>query len=151
MQPFYRIDKTTCVPRQQTGSCSLWPFQCTFKIPLLYQCFDAVGWVAGRAPGLKTLSGGLLAWLSVRGEVQICIWPSWCRCHSLPLAPVNPDWFYRLVLAHPASPRQRAIKWVLLYYTRTVQVCCNNVLLPTGCCKQQELSAISVFGLGKRH
>jgi len=28
----------------------------------------------------KKLSGGMLvlAWLSVRGEVQICIWPSWC-------------------------------------------------------------------------
>ena len=27
-------------------------------------------------------------------KVQICIWPSWCHCHSLSLAPVNPDWFY---------------------------------------------------------
>jgi len=27
-------------------------------------------------------------------EVQICIWPSRCHCHSLSLAPVNPDWFY---------------------------------------------------------
>jgi len=32
-------------------------------------------------------SGGMLAWLSVWGEVQIC------QCHSLSLAPVNPDWF----------------------------------------------------------
>ena len=23
-----------------------------------------------------------------------CIWPSRCHCHSLSLAPVNPDWFY---------------------------------------------------------
>jgi len=30
-----------------------------------YQCFDAVGWAAGRASGLKKLSGGVLAWLSV--------------------------------------------------------------------------------------
>jgi len=36
----------------------------------------------------------MLAWLSVWDEVQICIWPSWCHCHSLSLAPVNPDWFY---------------------------------------------------------
>jgi len=28
----------------------------------------------------------MLAWLSVWGEVQICIWPSWCHCHSLSLA-----------------------------------------------------------------
>jgi len=28
------------------------------------------------------------------GSGQICIWPSRCHCHSLSLAPVNPDWFY---------------------------------------------------------
>jgi len=48
------------------------------------QCFDAVGWAA-----CKKLSGGVLAWLSVRSEVQTCIWPSWCHCHSLSLAPVK--------------------------------------------------------------
>jgi len=34
------------------------------------QCFDAVGWAAGRASGLEKLSGEVLAWLSVRSEVQ---------------------------------------------------------------------------------
>jgi len=37
--------------------------------------------------------------------------PSWCHCHSLSLAPVNPDWFYQndftfLVLAHLGSRGQ---------------------------------------------
>ena len=36
----------------------------------LLQCFDAVGWAAGRASGL---TGGVLAWLSVWSEVQTCI------------------------------------------------------------------------------
>jgi len=36
----------------------------------------------------------LKAWLSVWGEVQICIWPSWSHCHSLSLAPGYPDWFW---------------------------------------------------------
>jgi len=36
-------------------------------------------------PACKTLSGGVLAWLSVWSELQTCIWPSWCHCHSLPL------------------------------------------------------------------
>jgi len=37
---------------------------------LCLQCFDAVGWAAGRASGLqKKLSGGVLAWLSVWSEV----------------------------------------------------------------------------------
>jgi len=76
-------------------------------------CFDAVGWAAGRAchPAYKKLSGGMLAWLSVWGKVQIFIWPNWCRCHSLSLAAVNPGWFYLhgftfLVSAHLGSPSQ---------------------------------------------
>jgi len=52
-------------------------------------------------PACKKLSSGVLAWLAVWGEVQICIWPSWCHCHSLSLAPVNPDWFY---LSDTSSP-----------------------------------------------
>jgi len=100
------------------------------------QCFDAVGCAAGRDSDssnmldhaahykfyvcicmykgirpVKKLSGGMLTWLSVRGDVQICIWLSRCHCHSLSLAAVNPDWFYlpgftSLVPAHPGSPGQ---------------------------------------------
>ena len=45
----------------------------------------------------------------ILAELQICIWPSRCHCHSLSLAPVNPDWFYLpgftfLVPAHPGGP-----------------------------------------------
>ena len=51
-------------------------------------------------PACKKQSGGLLVWLSVWSEVQTCIWPSWCHCHSLSLAPIKsrlvlPFW-YRL-------------------------------------------------------
>ena len=51
-------------------------------------------------PACKKTSGGVLAWLSVWSEVQTCLWPSWCHCHSLSLAPVKsrfvlPFW-YRL-------------------------------------------------------
>ena len=40
----------------------------------------------------------MLAWLSVWSEVQTCIWPSWCHCHSLSLASVKsrlilPFWY----------------------------------------------------------
>jgi len=55
------------------------------------QCFDAVGWAAGRASGLQKLSGGVLAWLSAWGEVQICIWRLADAIATL--APMNPDWF----------------------------------------------------------
>ena len=69
------------------------------------QCFDAAGWVAGRASGLQKLSSGVLAWLSVWSKVQTCIWPSWCHCQSLSLALVKsrlvlPFW-YRLTCVVP--------------------------------------------------
>ena len=58
-----------------------------------------------RHPACKKQSGGVLAWLSVWSEVQTCIWPSWCHCHSLSLAPVKsrlvlPFW-YRLIQVVP--------------------------------------------------
>ena len=39
-----------------------------------------------------------MAWLSVWSEMQTCIWPSWCHCHSLSLASVKsrlvlPFWY----------------------------------------------------------
>ena len=37
-------------------------------------------------PACEKLSGGVLAWLSVCSNVQTCMWPSWCHCHSLSLA-----------------------------------------------------------------
>ena len=64
-----------------------------------------VGWP------VKKLSGGVLAWLSVWSEVQTCLWPSWCHCHSLSLAAVKsrlvlPFW-YRLTRV---VPEKRAVK-----------------------------------------
>ena len=53
----------------------------------------------------------MLAWLSVWGEVQVCLADATATQYSLSLAPVNPDWFHLpgftfLVPAHPDSPRQ---------------------------------------------
>ena len=60
-------------------------------------------------PDCKKLSGGVLAWLCVWSEVQTCIWPSWCHCHSLFLASVKsrlvlPCW-YRLTRVVPDKGR----------------------------------------------
>jgi len=68
-----------------------------------------VWWQEGH-PAHKNLSGRVLAWLSVWDEVQICIWPSWCHCHSLSLASVLPFW-YRLTRVIPDKV-QRAIEWM---------------------------------------
>ena len=64
---------------------------------------------------VRKLSGGMLAWLCVWVKVLICIWPCWCHCHSLSLAPVNPDWFYLSGAGSPGYSRtksKRAIKWL---------------------------------------
>jgi len=71
------------------------------------QCFDTVGWVAGRASACKKLSGGVLASLSDWSEVQTCILPSRCHCSSkIQIG------FTFVVPAHLGSPGQMAAKWV---------------------------------------
>ena len=74
----------------------------------LHHAFSALMLLVGRQgghPACKKLSLGVLAWLSVWSEVQTCIWPSWCHCHSLSLASVKsglvlPLW-YRLTRLVP--------------------------------------------------
>jgi len=64
---------------------------------LLWRC-----WLDSRK-GIRPVKNwvvGVLAWLSVWSEMQTCIWPSWCHCHSLSLASLKsrlvlPFW-YRL-------------------------------------------------------
>ena len=78
------------------------------KHPVLWVAFSAltllVGWQEGH-PACKKLSGGVLAWLAVWSEVQTCIRPSWCHCHSLSLASENSrsilTFCYRLTRAVP--------------------------------------------------
>ena len=67
-------------------------------------------------PACKKQSGGVLAWLSVWGEVQACIWPSWCHCNSLSLAPVKsrlvlPFW-YRLAQVVLEKRPLNGCKWL---------------------------------------
>jgi len=61
--------------------------------------------------GCKKLSGGVLAWLSVCGEVPICIWPSWCHCHSLSCSSksrlVLPFWYQLTQVVPDKGPLNR--------------------------------------------
>jgi len=45
-------------------------------------------------PACKKLSGEVLAWLSVWGEVQTCICPADATATHCLLLQENPDWFY---------------------------------------------------------
>jgi len=76
--------------------------QCLQFLDGLAFAFSALTLLAGRQKGhlaCNKLSGGVLAWLSVWSEMQTCIWPSWCHCHSLSLATVEsglvlPFWYW---------------------------------------------------------
>jgi len=70
---------------------SLWICTISKCYLMVYVTFSAFTLSVGRKEGLpacKKLSGGVLAWLFVWSDVQTCIWPSWCHCHSLSLASV---------------------------------------------------------------
>ena len=71
-------------------------------ISITITAFSALTLLVGQQeghPACKKLSGEVLAWLSVWSEVQTCISPSWCHCHSLSLASVKsrlvlPFWYW---------------------------------------------------------
>jgi len=76
------------------GDCGAWHYA-----PDVFWCC----WLGGRK-GIRPVknSGGVLAWLAVCSEVQICIWSNWCHFHSLSIASVKSRLV--LVLAHPGNP-----------------------------------------------
>ena len=89
--------------------------------------FSALTLLVGRQeghPACKKQSGGVLPWLSAWSEVQTCIWPSWCHCHSLSLAAVKsrlvlPFW-YRLTQVvlekRPLNGCSSSSTYLLSYY-----------------------------------
>ena len=81
-------------------------------------------------------SGGVLAWLSVWSELQTCIWPSGCHCHSLSLASVKsrlvlPFW-YRLIQVVPYKGPLNVCVCVCCYccfFTRLHRRRCSTLVL----------------------
>ena len=58
---------------------SLYYYYYYMAVPDSYLAFSALTLLVGRQeghPACKKLSGEVLAWLSVRSKVQICMWPS---------------------------------------------------------------------------
>ena len=99
------------------GFIALYPYSVLICVHLV--AFSVLTLLVGRQeghPDCKKLSCGLLAWLSMWSEVQTCIWPSWCHCHSPSLAPVKSRLaFTFLVPAHLGTPGKRAVKRVCVY------------------------------------
>ena len=75
----------TCkVPYTHASACNHLTVLCLPSV--LWHC-----WLGGRQGirPVKNWAGEVLEWLPVWSEVQTCIWPSWCHCHTLSLASVK--------------------------------------------------------------
>ena len=108
-------------------------------------------WLGGRKGirPVKKLSGGLLARLSVWSEVQTCIWPCWCHCHSLSLATVKSrlvlSFWYRLTrVVLEKGPLNGCVcvwrRWLcyildVIHITWCVLCGCDRNKLSIGCSK----------------
>ena len=97
-----------------------------FTPSVLWRC-----WLGGRKGirPVKKLSSGVLVWLSVWSEVQTCIRPGWCHCHSLSLASVKsrlvlPFWYW-LTWVVPEKGRQMGV-CVLLPLSKKWQPCVDE-------------------------
>ena len=92
--------------------------------------FSALTLLAGRREGhpvCKKLSGGVLAWLSDCSEVQTCIWPSGCHCHSLSLASVKsrlglPFWYWLTRVVPDKGPLNVCVCVCVCVYYSAVEV-----------------------------
>jgi len=96
------------------------PVKRAVKRVCVYVCvlsFSALTLSVGRQeghPACKKLSSGVLAWSSVWSEVQTCIWPSWCHCHSLSVASVKsrlvlPFWYWLTQVVPDKGPLYRCV------------------------------------------
>jgi len=103
---WYCLTQVVLEERLLNGCCCL--------LACITGAFSALTLLVGRQEGhpackkIEWWDAGVVVHL---GQGSDFIWPSWCHCHSLSLAPVNPDWFYLpgftfLLPAHSGSPRQ---------------------------------------------
>jgi len=94
----------------------------------MLSAFSALTLLAGRQeghPACKKLSGWVLAWLSVWSEMQTCVKPSRCHCHSLSLAPVKsrlvlPFWYWLTPVVPEKGPLNGCMYVCMLVYVNTL-------------------------------
>ena len=83
----YRGCRLSLLDTETQGCAALPVFYIICLLPsVLWRCW--LGNSKGIWPAKKWVVG-ILAWLSAWSEVQTCIRPSWCHCHSLSLASVK--------------------------------------------------------------
>jgi len=95
--------------------------------------FSALTLLVGRQEGhpacKKTLSGGVLAWLSVWSNVQTCIWPSWYHRHSLCCFSKIQIGFTFLVPAHLGSPGKGPLNVCVCMFARLYDITISRSFL----------------------
>jgi len=109
-------------PFTHTLPCNYYATSIINFLYFLFFAFSALMLLVGRQeghPACKKLSSGVLAWLSVWSEVQTCIWPSWCHCHSMSLASVKS----RLVSPFSYRPTRVVLEKGPLNVCACVRVC----------------------------
>jgi len=82
---------------------------------MFLQCFDAVGWAAGRSyPACKKLIGEVLACYLSGARCKWFAWSSWCHCHPnvtlSSLAPVKSRMVYLSGAGLPRLSCKKAVK-----------------------------------------
>jgi len=96
-----------------------------FSLLLLIIINPSVLWRCslGRRKSIRPvkLSAGVLAWLSVWSDVETCIWPSWCHCHSLSLASVKSRlvlhfWYQLTQVVLDKGPLNGCVCYYYYYY-----------------------------------
>ena len=104
-------------------------------------------------PACKKLSGGVLVWLSAWSEMQTCIWPSWCHCHSLSLASVKsrlvlPFWYLLTWVVLDKGPLNGCVCYVRTK-SQVSSLCCSTLcVLIIAChhvCRQKDWHHINSF------
>jgi len=81
-----------------------------FKLCL--QCFDAVGWVAGIILPVKTMSGEVMAWLSVWSEMRFAYGSADATATPSYLAPIKSRMVYLSGAGLPRLSWKKAVKWM---------------------------------------
>jgi len=66
---------------------------------------------------------GMIIW----SEVQICIWLSWCHCHSLSLASVKsrlflPFWYWLTLVVPEKGPLNECINTILYFFVLLIHI-----------------------------
>jgi len=106
---FYVHRVSWCLPAIEFGTYTSYCLLCVTCHILCLQCFDAVGWAAGRASGLWKIcgDGGGGDWL-VRMEWHLA---GWSVCLPLLIFPCTIKSRSSLLApAHPGGPGKRAVK-----------------------------------------